>query len=96
MSLSSIESIYVTEECVREWRSGNPALKVAQAVPMLRFLYELCWTMVTGELPFPKCKVALDSVIFSEQASSDKIASNFADIVTQMAQDVSYAAALLL
>lgn len=51
---------------------------------------------VRGELPFPKCKVALDSVIFSEQASNDKIASNFADIVTQMAQDVSYAAALLL
>ncbi|KAK7370058.1 hypothetical protein VNO80_12112 [Phaseolus coccineus] len=87
MSLPPIECVYVTEECVREWRSGNHALKVSQAVPMLRFLYELCWTMVRGELPFPKCKVALDSVIFSEQASNDEIASNFADIVTQMAQD---------
>ena len=59
------------------------------------FLVLGCY-QVRGELPFPKCKVALDSVIFSEQASNDQIASNFADIVTQMAQDVSSAAALLL
>ncbi|RZC14072.1 THO complex subunit 2 isoform B [Glycine soja] len=87
MSLPPIECAYVTEECIREWRSGNPALKVSQPVPMLRFLYELCWTMVRGELPFQKCKVALDSVIFSDKASNEKIASNFSDIVTQMAQD---------
>ncbi|KAK7398843.1 hypothetical protein VNO78_10016 [Psophocarpus tetragonolobus] len=87
MSLPSIECLYVTEECVREWRSGNPTLRVSQPVPMLRFLYELCSTMVRGELPIQKCKVALDSVIFSDKASNEKIASNFADIVTQMAQD---------
>ncbi|KAL5174674.1 THO complex subunit 2 [Glycine soja] len=87
MSLPPIECVYVTEECIREWRSGNPALKVSQPVPMLRFLYELCSTMVRGELPFQKCKVALDSVIFSDKASIEKIASYFADIVTQMAQD---------
>ncbi|KAL2342397.1 hypothetical protein Fmac_003682 [Flemingia macrophylla] len=87
MSLPSIECVYVTEDCVREWKSGNPALKVSEPVPMLRFLSELCWTMVRGELPFQKCKVALDSVIFSDKTSTDKIASNFADIVTQMAQD---------
>ncbi|RDX96895.1 THO complex subunit 2, partial [Mucuna pruriens] len=87
MSLPPIECVYVTEECVREWRSGNLALKVSQPVPMLRFLYELCWTMVRGELPLQKCKVALDSVIFSDKASTEKIASTFADIVTQMAQD---------
>nr|KYP61495.1 THO complex subunit 2 [Cajanus cajan] len=87
MSLPPIECVYVTEDYVREWRSGNPALKVSEPVPMLRFLYELCWTMVRGELPFQKCKVALDSVIFSDKASTEKIASNFADIVTQMAQD---------
>jgi len=56
------------------------------------FLVLGCY-QIRGELPFPKCKVALDSVIFIEQASNDEIASNFADIVTQMAQDVSYAAA---
>lgn len=87
MSLPPTECVYVTEECVREWRSGNPALKVSQPVPMLRFLYELCSTMVRGELPYQKCKVALDSVIFSDKASNEKIASNFADIVAQMAQD---------
>lgn len=45
---------------------------------------------VRGELPFPKCKVALDSVIFTDKSSAGKVASNFADIVTQMAQDVSF------
>ncbi|XP_057417817.1 THO complex subunit 2 isoform X2 [Lotus japonicus] len=87
MSFPAIERVYVTEDCVREWKTGNAALKVSEPVPMLRFLYELCWTMVRGELPLHKCKTALDSVIFSEKASPDKIASNFADIVTQMAQD---------
>ncbi|KAK7320119.1 hypothetical protein RJT34_04853 [Clitoria ternatea] len=87
MSLPPIECLYVTEDCVREWKSGNPTLKVSHPVPMLRFLYELSWTMVRGELPFQKCKVAVDSVIFSDKASTEKIASNLADIVTQMAQD---------
>ncbi|XLS53180.1 hypothetical protein HN51_013857 [Arachis hypogaea] len=87
MSLPPIECIYVTEDCVREWKSGNPALRVSEPVPSLRFLYELCWTMVRGELPFQKCKVALDSVIFSDRPPTEKLASNFADIVTQMAQD---------
>ncbi|KAF7808544.1 THO complex subunit 2 [Senna tora] len=87
MSLPPVECIYVTDDCVREWKSGNPALKVSEPVPLLRFLYELCWTMVRGELPFQKCKVALDSVIFSDKSSAEKVASNFADIVTQMAQD---------
>ncbi|CAJ1936729.1 unnamed protein product [Sphenostylis stenocarpa] len=45
--------------------------------------------MVRGELPFPKCKIALDSVIFPDKASNEKIASNFADILSQMAQDVT-------
>lgn len=42
-----------------------------------------------GELPFQKCKVALDSVEFSDRVSGEELASNFADIITQMAQDVS-------
>ncbi|XP_028767157.1 THO complex subunit 2 isoform X1 [Neltuma alba] len=87
MALAPIECIYVTDDCVREWKSGNPSLRASEPVPLLRFLYELCWTMVRGELPFQKCKVALDSVIFSDKSSAEKVASNFADIVTQMAQD---------
>ncbi|KAI4313667.1 hypothetical protein L6164_026626 [Bauhinia variegata] len=92
MSLPAIECIYVTEDCLREWKNGNPAGKFSEPVPMLRFLYELCWTMVRGELPFQKCKVALDSVIFSDKVSKEKLASNFADIVSQMAQDLTMSA----
>jgi hypothetical protein len=57
---------------------------------MLRFLYELCWTMVRGELPFQKFKVALDSVVFTDRASGEELGSCLADIVTQMAQDVRF------
>ncbi|WJX54413.1 THO complex subunit 2 [Trifolium repens] len=89
MSVPPVQCVYVTEDCVREWKTGNPSFKVSQPVPMLRFLYELSWTMVRGELPFPKCKVALDSVVFSDKASAEKVASNFADIVSQMAQDLT-------
>ena len=34
--------------------------------------------------------MALDSVEFSDKVSDEELASNFADIVTQMALDVSY------
>ncbi|KAE9613874.1 putative THO complex, subunitTHOC2, THO complex subunit 2 domain-containing protein [Lupinus albus] len=87
MSLPPVHYLYITEDSLREWKSGNPNLKISEPVLLLRFLYELCWTMVRGELPLQKCKVALDSVRFSEKASTVKLASNFADIVTQMAQD---------
>ncbi|CAL0313802.1 unnamed protein product [Lupinus luteus] len=90
MSLPPVQYLYVTEDSLREWKNGNPNLKLSDPVPLLRFLYELCWTMVRGELPLQKCKVALDSVRFSEKASTAKLASNFADIVTQMAQDARW------
>lgn len=90
MSVPPVQCVFITEDCVREWKSSNNAsFKLSQPVPLLRFLYELSWTMVRGELPFPKCKVALDSVVFSDKASPHKIASNFADIVSQMAQDLT-------
>ncbi|KAF2315778.1 hypothetical protein GH714_040316 [Hevea brasiliensis] len=44
--------------------------------------------MVRGELRFQKCKVALDSVEFSDRVFGEELASNFADIITQMAQDL--------
>lgn len=46
MSVPPVQCVYVTEDCVREWKTGNSSLKVSQPVPMLRFLYELAWTMV--------------------------------------------------
>ncbi|XP_052205277.1 THO complex subunit 2 isoform X2 [Diospyros lotus] len=89
MSLPPMECIYVTEDCIREWKSGDPCFKVPKPVPGLRFLYELCWTIVRGELPFQKCKAALESVEFSDKVSDEEVGSNFADIVTQLALDLT-------
>lgn len=89
MSLPYIHCIHVTEDLLREWKNGNPTFKVPDPLPMLRFLYELCWTMVRGELPFQKFKVALDSVVFTDRASGEELGSCLADIVTQMAQDLA-------
>ncbi|XAR65132.1 hypothetical protein NMG60_11009111 [Bertholletia excelsa] len=89
MSLPPVECIYVTDDCIREWKNGNLSFKVPNPVPMLRFLYELCWVMVRGELPFQKCKTVLDSVEFLDKFSEEEIDSNLADVVTQMAQDLT-------
>lgn len=89
MSLPPLECICVTEESIREWKNGNPSFKAPNPVPVLRFLYELCWTVVRGELPFQKCKAALDSVDFLDKVSDEEMSSNFADVVTQMAQDLT-------
>ncbi|MCL7046579.1 hypothetical protein MKW94_030124 [Papaver nudicaule] len=89
MSLPSIECKFITAECIREWKNGNTSYKLPNSVPMLRFLYELCWTMVCGDLPIQKCKVALDSVEFSDKTSNEEMSSVFADIVTQMSQDLT-------
>ncbi|XP_021832088.1 THO complex subunit 2 isoform X1 [Prunus avium] len=88
MSLPPVERAYVREDCVREWKNGTSNFKLADPVPMLRFLYELCSTMVSGELPLQKCKAALDSVEFSDKVSDEELASSFADIVTQLSQDI--------
>ncbi|KAK6921550.1 THO complex, subunitTHOC2, C-terminal, partial [Dillenia turbinata] len=87
MSLPPINCTYITLECLQEWKNGNLNFKVSDAVPMLRFLYELCTTTARGELPVQKFKVALDSVKFSDKVSAVEMGSCLADIVTQMAQD---------
>lgn len=46
MSLPLLECKYVTEEFVREGKNGNYGTKLPSSVPMLRFLYELCWILV--------------------------------------------------
>ncbi|KAL5722007.1 THO complex subunit 2 [Ranunculus cassubicifolius] len=89
MSLPQIEYKFITEESLREWKNGNNEFRVSNSVPMLRFLYELCWSMVCGDLPTQKCKLALDSVQFSDKALNEELSSVFADIVTQMAQDLT-------
>lgn len=89
MSLPPIECKYVTEECLREWKNGNSEFRVSNPVPILRFLYELCWSMVHGDLPILRCKLALDSVEFSDGKTNEEQSSVLADIVTQMAQDLT-------
>ncbi|XP_050231755.1 THO complex subunit 2 isoform X2 [Mercurialis annua] len=89
MSLPPIDCIYVTEDSLREWRTGNANFRVSKPVHMLRFLLELCFTAVRGELPYQKCKLVLDSVEFTETVSPRELASSFADIITQMAQDLT-------
>ncbi|KAF9623440.1 hypothetical protein IFM89_003024 [Coptis chinensis] len=89
MSLPAIECKYITEECLREWKNGNNDFKLSNSVPMLRFLLEFSWSMVRGELAIQKCKMALDSVEFSDKESNEELSSVLADIVTQMAQDLT-------
>ncbi|KAJ8556562.1 hypothetical protein K7X08_035780 [Anisodus acutangulus] len=89
MSLSPLEYLYLTEDSIKELKNGNTSFKFSQPVPTLRFLYELCWVMVRGELPFQKCKVALESVEFVDYASQEELGSSLADIVTQLAQNLS-------
>ncbi|KAK4751210.1 hypothetical protein SAY87_004692 [Trapa incisa] len=91
MSLPPVECIYVTDEFVREWKShsANPTRKPPDPVPLLRFLYELCWNMVRGELPLQKCKPILEAVEFSDKPTSEELGSAFSDIVSQMALDLT-------
>ncbi|XVF03002.1 hypothetical protein REPUB_Repub04eG0223200 [Reevesia pubescens] len=91
MSLPPIECIYITQEILLVGKHGNSNFSFSSSVPMLRFLYELCWTMVRGELPFQKCKAVLEAVEFTERVSEDELASCFTDIITQMAQDFTMA-----
>ena len=41
-------------------------------------------------MPFQKCKAALEAVEFTDCVSEEEMGSNFADVVTQLAQDVSF------
>lgn len=43
---------------------------------------------VRGELPIQSCKSVLEKVKFVDNPSREELASCFADIVTQIAQDV--------
>ncbi|XP_024993820.1 THO complex subunit 2 isoform X1 [Cynara cardunculus var. scolymus] len=87
MSLPALECKYVTEDCVREWKNGNTSFRPSGPAAVLRYLYELCWNIVRGELPIQKCKSALELVEFSDRVSDEELSSNLADIVSQMAQD---------
>ncbi|KAJ6762448.1 THO COMPLEX SUBUNIT 2, partial [Salix koriyanagi] len=91
-TLPPMECLYVTEEFLRELKGGNHSFRLPHPVPILRFLYELSWNLVRGELPFQKCKAALGSVEFVDKVSAVGLGSNFADIISQMAQDLTMTA----
>ncbi|XP_031492162.1 THO complex subunit 2 isoform X2 [Nymphaea colorata] len=89
MSSLSVECKFVTEDCIREWKVGSNGFRLAGPVPATRFIYELCWAMVRGDLPMQRCKPVLDSVEFLEKTSKEEVGSIFADIVAHMGQDLT-------
>ncbi|XP_047974285.1 THO complex subunit 2 isoform X2 [Salvia hispanica] len=89
MSLPPLECVHVTEDAVKELKNPNSNFKFDSPAHILRFLYELCYTMVRGDLPYQKCKVALEAVEFSDSDLEGDVGSYFADIVSQMAQDLT-------
>ncbi|GJM92086.1 hypothetical protein PR202_ga08514 [Eleusine coracana subsp. coracana] len=88
---------HITEECLREWKAqSGGAVRNPDPVPMARFLYELCWAIVRGDLPPQKSRVALESVVFAEEAQrEEELGSVLADIIAHLGQDVSICNSLL-
>ncbi|KAL0446700.1 UNVERIFIED_CONTAM: THO complex subunit [Sesamum latifolium] len=105
MSLPPLEFVYLTEDSIKELKNSNSNFRFPSPAPVLRFLYELCFTMVTmnkfsvmcpRDLPYQKCKGALEAVEFLDCGPEGDVGSYFADIVAQMAQDDTYAGPVLL
>ena len=88
MALFGIQCLYVTEDRVKEWKTTNTARKFKAVVPPARFVFELCQTLVLGELPLPKCRVALDAVNLADPAVKDGTASLLADTIAHLGQEV--------
>ncbi|XP_062207878.1 THO complex subunit 2-like isoform X2 [Phragmites australis] len=82
---------HITEECLREWKGQSAgAFRHPDPVPMARFLYELCWAIVRGDLPPQKSRVALQSVVFVEEARrEEELGSVLADIIAHLGQDIA-------
>ncbi|KAG0540719.1 hypothetical protein BDA96_03G433200 [Sorghum bicolor] len=82
---------HITEECLREWKGQSAgASRLPDPVPMARFLYELCWAIVLGDLPPQKSRVAVESVVFMEEARrEEELGSVLADIIAHLGQDIT-------
>ncbi|TVU36042.1 hypothetical protein EJB05_17953 [Eragrostis curvula] len=82
---------HITDECLREWKAqSGSSFRLPDPVPMARFLYELCWAIVRGDLPPQKSRVALESAVFVEEAQrEEELGSVLADIIAHLGQDVA-------
>ncbi|KAL6839975.1 hypothetical protein ACP4OV_029785 [Aristida adscensionis] len=82
---------HITDECLREWKGQSAAaFRLPDPVPMARFLYELCWAIVRGDLPPQKSRVALESVVFVEEAQrEEELGSVLADTIAHLGQDIT-------
>ncbi|BBM99302.1 THO complex subunit 2 [Marchantia polymorpha subsp. ruderalis] len=89
MAVLALECKYVTEEYVKEWKSNNSARKLSIEVPPARFVYELCWTVIRGELPQSKCRLALDAVGLTDHAAKEDTSSVLADTIAHMGQELT-------
>ncbi|KAG6738584.1 hypothetical protein POTOM_058204 [Populus tomentosa] len=85
-TLPPMECLYVTEEFLRELKGGNHSFRLPHPVPILRFLYELSWNLVRGELPFQKCKAALDSVEFVDKVSALTMSGEYRSRLIKLAK----------
>lgn len=83
--LPSIKSLYFTDDFIQALKNGEPG-KIPHPITSLRYLYELCWTMVFKDLPFQRFRAALDAAQFSDKP---ELSSYLADVVTQIAQDMN-------
>ncbi|KAK8947300.1 hypothetical protein KSP39_PZI006604 [Platanthera zijinensis] len=88
MSLQCPEFKFVTDGCLQEWKASNSNFKLSEPVSLIRFLYELCWAMIRGDLPLQKCKLALDSVTLSD-GNKNETGSILVDIIAHMGQDLT-------
>lgn len=89
MALFGIQCLYVTEDRAKEWKTTNTARKFKAVVPPARFVFELCQTLVLGELPLTKCRVALDAANLAEPAVKDGTASLLADTIAHLGQELT-------
>ncbi|KAL3684910.1 hypothetical protein R1sor_002932 [Riccia sorocarpa] len=85
----ALECKYVTEEYLREWKSSNNARKLPFEVIPARFVYELSWTVVRGELPLSRCRVALEAAGLTEASVKENTSSVLADTIAHMGQELS-------
>ncbi|CAI7852049.1 unnamed protein product, partial [Closterium sp. NIES-53] len=60
--VSTVRFKYATEQQVQRWRTSSDPIAATTVVDSpLRFIYELCWTVVHGDLPPVRIPAALQS-----------------------------------